>query len=523
MKIRYALLILAVIVCHVLVNYQTLNTAQPIRICDESQRILTGRLYYKELFNFSTVNNIKKFGCILSLDKGQGHPHLFEFTEAVSWEILEAMKIRDNNVNLMILMTNSLFLIILIISTYGIGSIIYNKNIGLLAALLTSIFPLVFGQSRNAMLDFPLTAMISLSIFLLLKTNGFRSILYSILAGVSFGLSQLTKESAIIFIFAPLIYYFLESYISNKKNNTLVNFIITVLIFIVIFSSVYLNPNNHHAFKTYFEKICYAATSLDPLYYFKVFIEITGPYILFLSLPLLLSYILNLKRREKLLLFWFIVPIILFSFSPNKASRFILPVFPAFSLILVQEIFSINISNKAKRIICFIFIFISILQYALFNSGFLDKGTTEMNLNRGILSGKKDTYLHDASVLLDIFKKETLGMANPERVKILFLFFVPQLHHFIMTHGFEVKVPLQPDFVDFNKNPFDCAVVAQSVLDADYIVIEGIPEYSVAAWHQKTVSCLRDNFVKNKDRFKMVSSIKTFDGHDIYVYKKIIN
>lgn len=517
-KASYALLILAILISHLLINYQILNRSKAIRVCDEAYRISYGFLLYQELFSLSNTNIIEKFDCILSLDKGQGHPHLFEFTEAVSWKILDAMKIRDKEIDLMILVTNSLFLLILIISIYGIGSILYNKNIGLLAALLTSVFPLVFGQSRNAMLDFPLTAMISLSIYLLLKTNGFCSILYSIFAGISFGLSQLTKEAAIIFIFAPPIYYFLKSYATAKKKKIILNFMITVLVFAAVSAIVYLRPSNQHVFKTYFSKIYYIRHSADPLYYFNIFIKIIGPYILVLSLPLLLSYLVNFKKREKLFFFWFFVPIILFSLSYNKSPRFILPAFPAFSLIVIQEIFNNNLAKIIKRIICFVFIFVAILQYALFNCGFLDKDSTVNFIDMGILSIKKDPYLHDTSMLLDILTKEKAAMKYPRRINVLFLFFVPQFHFFIKMHGFDIGCSLDADEVDATKEPFDCE---EKIVHADFIIVDGMPMYPFPMHHRRTVSCLRDNFSKYRDKFKMIADIKTFDGHNIYVYKNI--
>jgi hypothetical protein len=517
-KASYTLLLSAIFISHLLINYQILSRSQAIRVSDEAHRIFYVLRYYQELLSSSNTGIIKKFDCILSLDKGQGHPHLFEFTAAVSWKILDALKIRYKDmlkdINLMILVTNSLFLLILIISMYRIGSILYNKNIGLLSALFTSIFPLVFGQSRNAMLDFPLMAMISLSIYLLLRTNGFCSILYSIFVGVSLGLSQLTKESAIIFIFAPLIYYFLKSYAAVKKKKVILNFMITILVFTAVSAILYLRPSNQHIFKTYFCKIYYIRNNPDFLYYFKAFKEIIGPYILVLSLPLLLSYFANFKKREKLLFFWFFVPIILFTVSPNRSFRFILPVFPAFSLIIIQEIFNNNLAKLTKRIICFVFIFFSILQYALFNCGFLGKNTIHY-LEQGILSVKKDPYLHDASTLLDILKEKRAAMENSRITTSLFLFHVPQFSHFIAMHGFNINSPLESDKVDASNYPFDCA---QDVLNADYI-IDSVPMYPFFEHHQKTVSCLRDNFTKYKDNFKMIAEIKVFDGHVIQVYE----
>ena len=519
-KTYYILLILATFFSHVFINYQILNNSQVIRVHDEHNRIRQGLVYYKELFSLSNTNIIKKFNSILYLDKAQAHPHLFELVEAVTWKVLEGLKIGYNNIlkdiDLMILVTNSLFLLILLFSIYGIGSVLYNQGIGLLSALFISTFPLIFGHSRIAMLDFSLTAMISLSIYLLLKTSGFQSILYSVFTGISFGLSQLTKEAAIIFIFTPLIYYFIKSYIAVKKNKVILNFMITVLLFVAIAAIVYLNPINQDIFKIYFGKICYIRGAPDPLYYFKNFKKIIGPYILVLSLPFLLSYLVNLKNREKLLFFWFFIPIILFSLSQNKALRFILPVLPGFSLIVIQEIFNNNLTKKIKGIICFVFILASILQYALFNSGFLNKQFTGDYLSEGILFVTKDPYLDDASRLLSIFEDEKAYMKRP--TKLLFLDNINKFVSFLRFFGFDCYSPMEGDITRTIINaPFDCD---QIIKNHDYI-IESVPIYPFPNYFKGRSSCLRDSFAKYRSKFKKVFEIKIFDGHNLYIYKKI--
>jgi len=102
------------------------------------------------------------------------------------------------------LMSNSLYWALLLFSTYGIGKRIYDRSVGLLAAFLVSTFPLIFSLSRTSYFDFALAAMVSLSIYLLLLTDGFRDRGYSLLLGISLGLGMLMKQSFIAFLIAPL-------------------------------------------------------------------------------------------------------------------------------------------------------------------------------------------------------------------------------------------------------------------------------------------------------------------------------
>lgn len=172
-------------------------------------------VFYNIIFSEpNKFENIKED--ILTLSH-QAHPPFVGIIEAVMCKLLVMVngKIDDG---LMILLTNAFFEFILLVSIFYIGSILYDNNVGILSAFFLSFFPMVFGHSRNMLLDFPLACMVSLSICMLLKTNQFQSLLYSILLGITLGISQLTKEGFVSFIFFPLVYYYYQSYRADQRG-----------------------------------------------------------------------------------------------------------------------------------------------------------------------------------------------------------------------------------------------------------------------------------------------------------------
>ena len=104
------------------------------------------------------------------------------------------------------LMSNCLFLGVLLGSVYGIGRMLYGRRAGLLAAFLVSFYPVLFSISRLSYVDYALTAMVALSVYLLLKTDGFRNRRWSLAFGLSVGLGLLTKWPFIAFAGAPIAY-----------------------------------------------------------------------------------------------------------------------------------------------------------------------------------------------------------------------------------------------------------------------------------------------------------------------------
>ncbi|UCH89295.1 MAG: glycosyltransferase family 39 protein [Thermoplasmata archaeon] len=108
-------------------------------------------------------------------------------------------------------MTNVIFMIILLFSVYGIGKYLFSREVGLFAAILVSLFPIIHGLSRSFLVDFPSAAMIALSIYLLLKTEYFTNRKYSILFGLSMGLGLLTRDAYPVFMLGPLLYIMYKS------------------------------------------------------------------------------------------------------------------------------------------------------------------------------------------------------------------------------------------------------------------------------------------------------------------------
>lgn len=115
---------------------------------------------------------------------------------------------------------NTIFLIVLLVAAYGVGCRIGGKGVGLLAAFFASTSPMVFAMSRYTYIEFSLTAMVALSIWLLLVSEQFSHRLYSLLFGLSAGLGLLTKWTFSLFVFPALLVVFLRTgLLSNARGS----------------------------------------------------------------------------------------------------------------------------------------------------------------------------------------------------------------------------------------------------------------------------------------------------------------
>jgi len=116
---------------------------------------------------------------------------------------------------------NTVFLIVLLVAAYGVGSRIGGKGAGLLAAFFASTSPMVFAMSRYTYIEFALTAMVALSFWLLLLNEQFSHRLYSLLFGLSMGLGLLTKWTFSLFVFPALLFVFLRAGLLSRVRDGL--------------------------------------------------------------------------------------------------------------------------------------------------------------------------------------------------------------------------------------------------------------------------------------------------------------
>jgi hypothetical protein len=518
--------LLAIFLFHLVVNYQILHQSQIPRINDEGGRISYGFSFFHRFLSKPHVQVPALFKNVLQLSSSQYHPHLFDILEAVCFKLLASWNVID--IDSMVFFANSFLLAVLLISVYTIGSIVYDKGIGLLSATLVSFFPLVFGHSRVAMLDYPLMCTVALSMALLVATRKFDSIFYSILAGIAFSVAQLTKESAVLFIMPPFVMYGITSYVRGNKNKVLVHSAITLALFCFISGAVYLRKENLGAFATYPLKIA-ICNAPEHLYYIKDFVKYVGPFILIVSAPLLLSYLVYIKKREWFLSAWIFIPLILFSLSPNKTPRFILPVFPAYALIVIGEIAHARWFRPFRRAMVFCIVLVAFAQYYLLNTGVLTFKYSLPSKDTGVLAVYKDKYACARDGILGIIKKELKqgphGMAkSPRYINCLFdipeIYWPLNLQMQLQNAPYRFNCYTEKDEADIKRDHLEHVKWGELILSSDYIIDKngdrGIPEFV-----RFINDAQRKVFEENKRLYEMIGTVPVYDGSLLFVYKKI--
>lgn len=277
---------------------------------------------------------------------------------------------------------------ILLTSVYGLGVILFNPTVGLWAAGICQILPGLYYYRLEFLLDYPLTAIVIASFWLLTVWNvhhrlvfcrdgsitsptgvnrhNFQGWVYSLLFGVSLGLALMLKQTALFFLFLPILWV-LASSIRHRQWLCLTQLISSLAIAILICFPWY--RTNWLLILTSGKRatIDSAIAEGDPA------LNTLGAWTYYSSvLPYLLSWCLLLVPLVGLILFalfknkkngsispsphhpisirfkwtWLSVFLLggylLSSLNINKDARYILPLLPVLSLILAKGLLSWN-------------------------------------------------------------------------------------------------------------------------------------------------------------------------------------
>ncbi len=274
-------------------------------------------------------------------------------------------------------MTNLLYLALLLLATYKIGRHLYSRDVGILAALLLSLFPQIYGQARVPMLDMSLTAMVAVSVWILLETDHLRRTGPMLLVGLSAGLGMLAKWTYPIYVAGPCAWYLWQSLragpASARGRRSLRRWL-NVLLAIGLgggLAAIWYIPNwggvQAHVLDAQGHVNIHIPGRWSPgnlLFYF---------HHLYLAQVLDFFFILFLAsaawcfiRRDRwlwLFVSWFIVPYLFFTLIVvvNKTPRYFLPALPAVSLFMAAAVASLR-PRWIRRLVAAVAVGVGIVQ-----------------------------------------------------------------------------------------------------------------------------------------------------------------
>ncbi|MBN1493424.1 MAG: glycosyltransferase family 39 protein [Candidatus Omnitrophica bacterium] len=132
-------------------------------------------------------------------------------------------------------LANSFYLLMLLFSTYAVGALCANGFIGFLAAFILSTSPEITGIVRYYGLDYPLMAFFACSFLILLKTEYFQKIRYTLLLAVFCIIGILIKGQFVFFIVPSMSVFFFFALRQKKLREGNLIILSVISCFVVLF------------------------------------------------------------------------------------------------------------------------------------------------------------------------------------------------------------------------------------------------------------------------------------------------
>lgn len=282
-----------------------------------------------------------------------------------------------------IFLTPTFFLIVLLFSVYKIGEFLKDRQTGLISALILGFYPGIYVSSRHFDYELAQAAMTALILSLLLKTDRFKSLRYSLLFALVLAFGLITKQSIVFFIAGPFLvtfYYLFKSAQQNKVilRNLLISMPLCLYLAYWGYYRVYFISSKSNIVRATIERLFLYNIRGLPMNWHERFHELT--YYLFvirdfyigiigigLFMICLLDFILNTKDKKIRLFFasWFIVPFCILSVATSKIPHFSIAYLPVFAVISAVGASYIRPRAEAKWLIG-VFLSVQLLSFTCY-------------------------------------------------------------------------------------------------------------------------------------------------------------
>lgn len=260
---------------------------------------------------------------------------------------------------------------------YLLSKQITNKSIAMITMFIFSSTIGFLYRARTGNLDVFLSFWILLSIYSFYKAFSGK-MWWFIIMGVAVGLGFLTKGFvAFLFPAIAMVYLFLK-----KTDHAIIKWFIKGIIVAVIISGGWFGASflingkefvstflSHQTEKLLDKTFFWDNFSFDYILYLKSGIK----FWVFFLVPALMYVLFSWKNQAKIIIMYLLIFYITLMFSKNKSNWFLIPLYPLFSLVIAQGIYSSwgKISQTKDHILFVIIALFSLMQNVIYAKEFI--------------------------------------------------------------------------------------------------------------------------------------------------------
>lgn len=265
----------------------------------------------------------------------RAHPLLFQFALA---DVFSVSGVSDVNARVV----SAIVGVLTVFIVYRLGRLLFDRPVGLIAALLMALMPYHVLVTRQVLLDGPMTLFATLALYTVAKyaVTAERTWLYA--AGAAMGLTFLSKETGAILLGAIFAFFALAPSIAVRIRDLLGS----LLVFIVVVAAFPLalalaGAGGGSTAQQYLIWQLFRRPNHDAAFYLQVVPDAIGPLVLLVAIAGLLLLGRRVDWRERLLVAWIVVVALFFELWPVKGFQYLLPAAPPLAIFAARGILAV--------------------------------------------------------------------------------------------------------------------------------------------------------------------------------------
>jgi 4-amino-4-deoxy-L-arabinose transferase-like glycosyltransferase len=221
--------------------------------------------------------------------------------------------------------------------TYQLGTLLFSRRVGLVAAAALALLPYHVAVSRQMLLDGPEMTLWLLATYFLARYAASASPRWMYASAFTAGLTVLAKETAVLFIVVGIAFALMTPTVRLGARRLVVAAGAFLLAVSPYPASILLSGASDTA-RSFLLWQVLRQPNHTGTFYFEVLVAACGPILLILAVLGVIASIRIGGWQDRLLLAWVFVPIAFFEAWPVKGYQYLLPVAPALAILAARTL-----------------------------------------------------------------------------------------------------------------------------------------------------------------------------------------
>jgi len=257
----------------------------------------------------------------------RAHPLLFQFVLSLIYKVHF-----DDLVGRLLAVVIGLATVYL---TYELGKVLYGRLPGALAALFMAFMPYHVVVSRQVLLDGPMVFFSTLTLYMLARFGISQRTRWIYAAGISMGLTFLSKETSLILLGAIYAFLALSPELHVRVRDLIIAPILMALV-IAPFPLSLIVAGGTSTGQQYLVWQLFRRPNHTATFYLETVPVALGILVIAAAVLGLILLWRQHSWREKLLLSWILVPVIFFQLWPVKGFQYLLSIAPPLAILAAR-------------------------------------------------------------------------------------------------------------------------------------------------------------------------------------------